>query len=372
MKLDVLIVEDDGDYLAQLKRDLPDVFSELGIDVKLHLFSNFDEALVEVKNSHVRYDLVISDTYKGEHKNRNAAVLETIAEYRKGKFCSVIVCSSGECPPELKTSPFVYWVDKGKQNALDDSIRYILKIGVPQISRKLHEELENSAGKYLWGFLEDNWNNIKIDSQDNYEQLERLVRRRAALIISDLKSDEYVAIDSRHGLEYYIYPSLDHDYYSLGDILRNNNDPTDIRIILTPHCHLFKQDNAIAPRAEFILTIRAECAKSVLGDKIDSAKKIEITQQLKKLRIWANSPAQTEKRPVGRHWYLPKFLDIPHLYCDFLQVNSIQYSKIEEDYQKIATLAPPYAEALQECFSSFYGSVGIPTIKPVSILDLLE
>jgi len=371
MELNVLLVEDDLVYLKQLERDLPDLFQEYGIEVKLHPISDFDEALSLVKCSHVRFDLVISDTYKGAHKDRNAAVMKTVAEYRSRKFCPLIVCSSGERPPNFESTTIVQWVDKTLDSDLNDAIVLILNTGIPQIAKQLHDELDSSAGNYLWDFLEKNWLALNEKSPLSKEQLARLVRRRIATKISDLKPDEYAALNNRHGLEYYIYPALQHDYFSLGDIVQNKEEPSDIRVILTPHCHLIMQNGADAPRAEFVLTIKAMPANDVLGTKIDNVKANELTVKLKKLRKWANSPAQTERKPEGRHWYLPQFLKIPHLFCDFLQVNSIEYKKLKDEYTTLATLSPPYAEAMQECFSSFYGSVGIPNIEPNSILDLL-
>jgi len=371
MKLNVLIVEDDREFLAQLERDLPQVFLDKDIDVIIHPTPDFDDALRLVKSSHIRYDMVISDTYKGEHKDRNTAVLNTIAEYRRGKFCPIIVCSSGEYPPDLNISAFVRWVDKANLTALDDAINGLLDLGVPQIANQLHSEVNDCAGSYLWDFLEKNWADLNEDSQICKEQLGRLVRGRAALKMNELRPDEYVALDNRYGLEYYIYPALNHDYFSLGDLLRNKNDHDDIRVILTPHCHLFKQPGAELPRAEFVLTIKAISAEIILGQKLENAKSVDEAAKLVKLRKWANSPAQTGGKPEGRHWYLPKFLKIPHLFCDFLQVTSFEYSELVDDYETVATLSPPYAEALQECFSSFYGSVGIPKIEPKSILDML-
>ncbi|MGC2456700.1 MAG: hypothetical protein WA435_01735 [Gallionellaceae bacterium] len=239
------------------------------------------------------------------------------------------------------------------------------------MAKTLHDELDKAAGGYLWDFLEKEWKDLS--SNTSKEQLERIIRRRAALAISDLMpgSEKYVTVPNRYGLEYYIYPSLEHDYYSLGDIIKNKSDESDIRVILTPHCHLILQDGAQAPKADYVLTVKTVSASSVLGKtKIDNVKAKGVADQDKQLKSWANSPANTERKPAGRHWYLPKFLKIPHLYVDFLQVVSIEYGELN-NFERIATLAPPYAEALQTCFSGFYASVGIPVIDPDSIRDLL-
>lgn len=373
MELNVLLVEDDPKDLEQYTRDLPDVFKANGIDVTIDAMSKFEDAYDAIKNPHIRYDLVISDTYRGDHKNHDAAVMDMIAEYKKGKFCPIIVYSSGTCPAELESTAFVNWVGKIDFKDITNAITEILDLGVPQLAKNLHDEIDNAAGSYLWTFLEDNWQRLTSESNIDSNSLERLIRRRAALKISDLTpgSETFTAVTNRHGLEYYIYPSLEHDYFSLGDIIINKEDKNNIRVIMTPHCHLFIQQGQQQPRADYVLTIKTISAEEILGEKLMHAKDMGEEDQNKKLKKWANSPAQTDKKPTGRHWYLPKFLDIPHLYCDFLQIESIKYNELNNTYKKIATLLPPYAEALQECFSSFYGSVGIPKIDPNSIKDLI-
>lgn len=372
MELHVLLIEDNEQERKQLQRDIPDIFTSHGIAVAIDSKSSFEEGMAAIKDSRTRYDLMISDTYRGDHKNKDAAVLESIHEHKNGKFCPIIVCSSGECPADFKESAFIRWVDKVNPKNLEDSINYILKLGVPQTAKKLHQEIDQAAGIFLWGFLEKNWEGLNKNFEVTSDLLERIIRRRAALKISDLHAESYESLPNRYGLEYYIYPSLDHNYYSLGDIIRNKVDPSDIRVIMTPHCHLFIQPGQQTPRAEFVLTIKTVSAKIVLGEKIDNLKGKEPAVISKKLRNWANSPAQTERNPEGRHWYLPGFLQIPHLFCDFLQIESIAYNKLEEEFESLATLSAPYAEALQQCFASFYSSVGIPVINTNSITNLLQ
>lgn len=375
MELNVLLVEDDPKDLEQYTRDLPDVFKANGIDVTIDAMSKFEDAYEAIKNPHIRYDLVISDTYRGDHKNRDAAVMDMIAEYRKGKFCPIIVYSSGTCPAELESTVFVHWVGKIDFKEITDAINEILELGIPQLAKNLHDELDNAAGNYLWTFLEDNWQRLTSESKIDLKSLERLIRRRAALKISDLTpgSESYTAVTNRHGLEYYIYPSLEHNYFNLGDIIRKKEDKDNIRVILTPHCHLFIDETRPEPKADYVLTVKTITPIEAIGEgklKIASDEPDQ-ERKNKKLSQWARSPASNCKTPEGRYWYLPKFLDIPHLYCDFLQIESIIYNELENDYEQIATLTPPYAEALQECFSSFYGSVGIPDIDTNSIKDLI-
>ena len=372
MRLQVLLVEDNADDLAQFSRDLPDFFASLNHPADIHPMDSFDDALEAARNPLTRYDLVISDTYRGDHQDQDAAVLQMIQEYRNGIFCPLIVMSSGVRPADFQVTPFVRWAGKDTADDLNNQIREMLKIGIPQTARKLHDDLDNVAGKFLWGFIDTNWKDLEASAANDQRLIDRIVRRRAAIALSDLIPSEYAALDSRYGLEYYVYPALDHDYYSLGDILRHNRTETDFRVILTPHCHLFLQPNQTTPKADHILTVRTVSASAVLGQKTSNAKADTQEDKDKKLARWARSPAQTGKKPAGRHWYLPKFLDIPHLFCDFLQVESVPFVELKANYRRIATLLPPYAEAFQECFSSFYGSVGVPKIEPRAIRDIID
>lgn len=374
MELSVLLVEDTLEDLEQFKRDFPEVFKAKGVTARIDPKSTFDLAYEAIRNPHLRYDMIITDTFRGDpRKSHDAAVLEMISEYReKRRFTPIVVYSSASKPATLKTSAFVNWADKAKSHDIDRAINETLDIGLPQIARNLHDDIDNAAGTFLWGFLEDNWDKLKSGSSIQKEQLERIVRRRAAIKISDITpgSDVHKALPARFGLEYYIYPPLQKNYFSLGDVILNTKSDNDIRVILTPHCHLFVGAAGEKPKADHVLTVKTVRVQDVLGEKLKNAKEGG-GDHSRKLKQWARSPAFTERKPEGRHWYLPQFLEIPHLYCDFLQLESIAYPDLESNYKTIATLLPPYAEALQECFSSFYGSVGIPDIDTNSIRDMI-
>ncbi len=375
MALQVLVVEDTASDLQAYLRDFPSVFDDVGVQAELHGCDDFDVAIEMVADSSRRFDLIISDTYRGKPADGDAKVLDMVSTYRvQGKrFCPIVVYSSSAKPHDLEESDFVAWADKAKNQGIEDAIRKVLLTGVPQIARKLHDELERSAGSFLWEFLEKNWPRLSQQGGMRTEILERLIRRRAAAQIGDLEfiDDAWVPISQRAASEYYIYPRVHTTYYGLGDVLRQNQ-ADGWSVILTPHCHLHKQPNQPAPRADFVLTVKAIPAKDILGNQIDTAKALTShDKRHEKLLNWSQSPARTPGKPAGRHWYMPAFLDIPHLYCDFLQVESIPYNDMDK-FEAIATLVPPYAEAMQSCFAGFYASVGIPLIQPSSIEDLLS
>jgi CheY-like chemotaxis protein len=370
-RLQVLLVEDEPEELMQYVRDFPEVFRSRGIEAKIHPCEDFDDAFERTSNH--RYDLIVSDTYKGPHGDRDARVLRMVDNYRGTRFCPLVIYSSGVKPPDLQEGAFVLWADKAKSGDIERAMNKLLDTNIPQLARQLHDDLDRTAGSYLWDFLEKQWQQLNEPSLLGARVLERMVRRRAAIQIGDVDPLSGTAgVAKRHAPEYYVYPAFEPSCFNLGDVLRSKQDSTDWRVILTPHCHLLKQSDQEKPRADHVLLVKAVKAEVVLGGKLDNARMLEdLTKKQKKLGRWAQSPAQTERRPEGRHWYLPSFLDIPHSFCDFMQVESISCEKVETDFERIATLISPYAEAMQSCFIGFYASVGLPDIQIESIMSLL-
>src|SRR6266567_1862148 len=154
MKLQVLLVEDDSGDLKRFEQALPPVFQQNQVEVTLHPCGDFADAFKFASDPLRRYDLIISDTYRGATQNGDADVLNMVNAYRGSKFCPLVVYSSGVKPATLKESQFVLWADKGKPGDIERALTDVLKTGVPQIARKLHEELEKSAASFLWPFLE--------------------------------------------------------------------------------------------------------------------------------------------------------------------------------------------------------------------------
>ena len=77
---------------------------------------------------------------------------------------------------------------KGNEDILD-KMKELIDTGIPEIARKLHDELDRAAGSYLWEFLEGNWDGLQ-DNLSDPDILERLVRRRASIQIGRLDPDE--------------------------------------------------------------------------------------------------------------------------------------------------------------------------------------
>lgn len=354
----VLLVEDDSDDMTQLLRDLP---SELnGSRLAYDPCDKFEKALARIESR--RYDLILSDTYSGTFRDRNAFALKLVKQYRSDRFCPLILFSNGTKPHGLKTSTFVLWVEKDK---IEGAMGSVLDTGVPQLARTLHDDLDRSAGSYLWGFLEENWEDL---CGMGSTILERLVKRRAAIQLGSFSRDGG-PMEDVEGLELYIYPAIDQDWYCLGDLLRKKRQHSDLHVVLTPHCHLTVQVGQKKPRADHVLVARMRLAEEVLEAEGANWKGNNEDKQ-DKLRRRTMIPSQIGQ-PRGRYCFLPGFMDIPHSYCDLMTLESIPIGYLKKRYERVATLTSPFAEAIQECLTQFYGAIGLPSIRQEGVQGLI-
>lgn len=376
IKLNVLLVEDNTHDMKTYIRDFPEVFLECGVDVEFHPIIDFDKALALIKSTHIRFDLILSDTYRGDQKNRDAAVIAMVQEYKSGRFCPLIVFSASVRPEALATGAFVAWADKATPGEIESAIKQMLETGIPQLARSLHDELDKTAGSFLWEFLEINWERLLQNGNVGAKSVDRLVRRRAALQLAEIcdGGDGPEPVGAVAGLEYYTYPPLHKNRLRLGTIIKHNSVENDIRVVLTPHCHLTIQPKEVKPRAENVLVVRTISAVEMLGaDKIAHVKEMGDLDQDKHLKTWTNPPSKGDVcKPAGRLWYLPALLEIPHSYCDFQQIETLPYDDLFGNYTAIATLTPPFSESLQSCFIAYHSGVGIPNLVFDSIRSLLQ
>ena len=125
----------------------------------------------------------------------------------------------------LQVGPFVRFADKSTGNEdIVGKMEELIATGIPEIAKKLHDELDRAAGSYLWEFLEGNWDGLQ-DNLSDPDILERLVRRRASIQIGRLDPDEPLPteVENVAGMEFYIYPPVSGEEIRLGQILQHKN-----------------------------------------------------------------------------------------------------------------------------------------------------
>ncbi len=356
---EILVVDDDVEVLGQLKQLLPEAIS--GHEIAWEFCETFEEAFRLLQRR--RFDVLVSDIYQGREKAKknveegDIRARELVDEIRKKRFCPIVLYTDGQLPDLLVTKPFVWSADKAAPDYMEqltNRLEQAIATGLPSIARQLHDDLDRFAGSYVWSFLADKWETLKSTQMLDTDILDRIIRRRAAIQFARMDGEGKRGTDDP--VDFYVYPPLS-KFLRLGEIIKRKSDG-EFRVVLTPHCFLITQPGQDAPRASYVLTA---LAMPVSGFQLKWEKKGGDYQD--QLRRRTSMPASKVPLPDGRFCYLPAFLEIPDLYCDLLRVESVEYSKIEAEYERIASLDAPYAEALQSCFARLHGAVGVPVLN---------
>jgi len=387
LNLSILLVEDDPENLELLKESLPHELH--GCFLHYDPVSSFEEAIERI--SWCRYDIVLTDIFrdKGDRKNGEAEALgrDIIGKITRSRFCPIVAFTDGSFPLSIneKQGPFIKLVEKTKNENIVRAIQELLVTGIPQMSRKLHDELDNCTGpSFLWDFLEKKWEILVETKCSESETLERIIRRRASLQFGriDPNKEDIEELSEVKASEYYIIPPISKSL-RLGHILKHRSNGK-IFILFTPHCYLVVQKGKATPKTESVLLVPTHRFENVLKKYYsvidDSGKRIYKSpfqgKESKPVRLnkaIRNHIKSTPEigTPEGRYWFLPGFLDIPDSYCDFLGTKSILLKTISQSYEPIAVLDSPFAEAFQASFLSFFSSVGMPDLDPEDFLHLI-
>jgi hypothetical protein len=323
----ILLVEDDPEYLELLIDTVPD---EVGTGrLRWHPCDSFEDALGLLEL--IRFDIVVTDVYRGPIADRDAAAIDLLAEYRKRRFVPVVFISSGPRPSGLECSSFVLWVDKSDTNEpVLDAVESVIDTRLPAVMRRLHDELDSEAATYIWPFIQGRWEELKSAGLCTPESLERLLRRRTAVQLGRLvpASSSAMEVSTVTSSDFYLMPPVSGVEFRLGDIWRHK-ESQDVRVALTPHCQLLVQPGKPSPKADHVLTVGTVPAGDVIATEPPKGKTAE--KRLRGLGRRLQSPAEFGT-PAGRYWFLPGFLDIPDLYCDLLSVESLPLGSLTLEY----------------------------------------
>lgn len=365
--LNVLLVDDDPQSLELLGDTLPDTVA--GRTIRWERCGAFEDALIRI--SERRFDVVVTDVYRGQKRKEPVTgdpqgVTSVLDAIRERRFCPVLLFTDGSFPPDPPEGPFLKKADKSPGNSqIVAKLGELIETGVPELAHRLHDELDSTSGSYLWTFLDDNWAAMEVGGLTDPTVLDRLLHRRASVQLGRLddsggEPSERAVVE---GAEFYLMPRIASGF-RLGEIVRRDGE---YRVVLTPHCHLVIQSGHEEPKAEFVLTALAVPWKKVFEEhplEGNAAKKLDA------LRRRLQSPADFGRGLRGRYWFLPAFLDMDHQFVDFLQVRSLPYRELSEEWTSFAVLDLPFAEAFQSCFVNFYSAVGLPVLDPARFSDM--
>jgi CheY-like chemotaxis protein len=360
----IVHVEDNHETLQQVKDYLEgETFGFGSLIVK-----GTAEFLEATRLLHERkVDLLVLDVFRGDPFSGDSAGTGILEEWRATGFAPVILYTAlpevvGEC-----ASPFVYVVAKeaGGLQRLRDAIEQLFALRIPQIHRAAVDHLDTALGKYMWGFVESHWDQIRdLTEQPDFI---RLLFRRLGLqftqgiapLIRSIYPDTDVADpepDKVHPVEFYVRPPIGDDP-RLGDLRRVAiaGGADSLAVIVWPSCDLVYRDGRCK-------VDRALCAR------------VKPVTEFEEYEKWVQNPTNKArdsllslmknnrgKGQAERYHFLPGAWDIPSAVVDFGELDHVSVEALKEA-PCIATVASPFAESMAARLVRYIGRLGAPDL----------
>jgi hypothetical protein len=166
-----------------------------------------------------------------------------------------------------------------------------------------------------------------------------------------------------HPMEMYVRPPLG-THRLAGDILLEKaGEAESYWLVLTPSCDFAQK------KAHHVVLVRCE--------------KLSEQPEFKAWRGGSGNPSRTKVKELEglildnrsgqreRFKFLPGTFFLPDLVADFQQLRSVPTEKIDQ-FEPVATLDSPFAEALLAGFSRYFGRLGTPDIDKQVVLNRLQ
>lgn len=364
-----LVVEDKETFISQLQEILPSCV-EAPDTVKVEICPTFQEATTRLKAE--KYDVLILDLKDDSESAiddvENPAGLKIFDELKKTRFTPVVFYTA--LPEKVRgdETSFVRVVEKTEGvTRVRDEVKSVLGTQLPRLSR----ELEEVQRAYMWDFVSTHWQQFPT-SRDQGD-IAYLLARRLAISLEGFAvklaaaiggseegpSDEWKA----HPMILYVKPPFERHRLA-GDIVADGAaDARQYWMVLTPSCDFAqcKADYIVLAKCEN-LSRQEEYVNWKAGKEAPSKTSVDSLEKL----IGDNRKHQPE-----RFKFLPGTFFLPDLVVDFQQLRSIDVDSLK-NFEAIATLDSPFAEAMLARFSRYFARVGTPDIDKQLVIKRLN
>jgi len=330
---------------------LPD--GKLKVDIEI----DFNNALERLES--YNYDLIVLDVRLGplEEEKEDEEGIKVLESIKARRFLPVIFYTGLPYKVAYLETPLVKVIEntKGLPKLLE-TILEIMASKLPQVNRELLRHVEEVQRRYMWDFVESNWE--KFGDTPDRSALAYLLARRLAKSLdgpgieklagrlgdtSRLWCDE----EHVHPIRYYVLPPISLRLMS-GDIFRRkiNEEGTEYFVLLSPSCDIAWD------KADWMLF--TQC--SVLSGEEEYTKNIN---------KWKQS---------DRYQFFPRAIEVPDMISDFQQLTAIKKEELYEliagkKIERIASLDSPYCEALTAQFARYFGRIGTPDLNEELIIQ---
>lgn len=335
---------------------------------------NFAGALSVLEEK--RYDLLILDVRLGEGRGADReAGIHTLTRVRERRFLPVIFYTAIPGAVSDLESPLVRVVEKTESlNRLLEEVKAVFATRLPEVNRLLIEHFETIQREYMWGFVGKNWK--EFGGTNDRGSLAHLLARRLAISLSGTGIEKLAerlgdknagAVEGRvEPMRYYVLPPIEPTPLA-GDIYKSVSDgTTEYWVLLTPSCDLANTP----PKADFVLLARCQALKEQPEYQEWEKKLPKPSKTLQKKMtglLWNNRTSGQ----ADRVFFLPAALIVPDLVVDLQQIEKIPRDDLA-NLKRVASLDSPFAEALVERFTRYYGRVGVPLLNVGAVMNRLQ
>jgi len=314
-----------------------------------------------------KFDIVILDVRLGSQEEGTDPGIDILKEIKQTRFVPVVFYTGLAHLVKGLESPIVRVTEKTEGfESLLGSINDIIETRLPQVNRAMLSHVEEVQRKYMWEFVEKNWE-LFGDSPDR-GSLSYLLARRLAMSLTDTGIKKFAqelgdTVDTDDDLSelvppmrYYVRPPVETSPLT-GDLYFGTIDKREgYWVLLNPSCDMvegrIKTERIVFASCD-PLTELDEYKKWTKGlpDPSNNAEK-----ELRSL--------MTNNRQIGqpvRYHFLPAALDIPDLMIDFQNLKPLTFDKLGELDRK-ASLDSPFAEEVSSRFIRYMGRIGSPDL----------
>jgi len=371
MQWRVLVVEDDETIAGQIVQRsqsgklLPEV-GPMACEVEVR----FSDALPRFERS--RYDFVVLDIRGPHGKGDEEAGVAVFEEIKKRAFVPIVFYTAVPDAAKGIGAAFVRVVEKTEGLArLTAEFRAVYQTGLPEFRRHLDEEQR----KYLWDFVAESWPLSGLSESGG--ALTYLLARRLAGVLARpsvrrFLADKGIPSGAADGtvepVEMYVLPPVDAETPLAGDLVHGEaGGMAAWWVVLTPSCDFEqgKADHVLMARCT-PLGEQKECAAFVSAVEAGKTPSRNVTKTLTAL-IADNR----QKHQRDRFKFLPGVFDIPDFLVDFQQLVQVPEAD-SRALRRMASLDTPFAEALVNRFSRYYGRIGAPDLNTAAVLERIR
>jgi CheY-like chemotaxis protein len=363
----LLVVDDDEEVCRNIQEFLEYETID-NINISVEIITDFNQALQVLENR--RIDLVILDVRMGNYEEIQEEEVGrmTLASIQARRFVPVIFNTGLPNLVEHLSSHLIRVVTKGSLDCLLEEVKSIFESRLPTINRALIRHFEEVQRQYMWNFVDQHWSELgEIKDQS---ELAHLLARRLAISLS---VDEIQALETElsgminpsktetdivHPITYYVIPPLS-KFPQPGDLyLRIIENISSYWVVLNPACDFVVHKDKCKVE-HILLAATTRLSQSPEFTSWSNDKKKENRSKLEKLIRDNREGGQPD-----RYFFLPGVLNIPDLIIDLQRIESISYYDFKsQEWDRVASLDSPHAEAFQSKFSRYFGRIGKPDLN---------